>query len=114
MSRRALKFALAVTLSLWWQAALRAQTVPAGVGGMMTPAPVSGQSYRVETGMSERENYISGGIGAGAGYVDNLYPGSVASSGQLSEKLISLQPRIAFDTTAARLHASAAYNPNFI
>jgi hypothetical protein len=82
---------------------------------MLKPPPVSGQSYRIETGMEERSNYISGGIGAGAGYVDNLYPGSTGSStGQASEKLISLQPRIAFDTKSARLHASATYNPNFI
>lgn len=82
---------------------------------MMTPPPVSGQSYRIETGLQERENYIRGGIGVGGGYVDNLYPGSTASAtGQVSEKLISLQPTIEFDTRSARLHTSAAYNPTFI
>lgn len=79
----------------------------------MTPPPVSGQSYRVETGISERENYISGGIGVGAGYIDNLFPAS-SGSGQFSEKLISLQPSIAFNTTSARLHTSVGYSPNFI
>ena len=49
----------------------------------------------------------------GGGYIDNLYPAS-SGAGQFSEKLISLQPSIAFDTTSARLHTSVAYNPNFI
>jgi hypothetical protein len=63
--------------------------------------------------MEERQNYISGGIGAGFGYIDNLYPAS-SGAAQFSEKLISLQPSIAFDTTSARLHTSVTYNPNFI
>ena len=62
----------------------------------MTPPPVSGQSYRIETGLEERQNYIRGGIGGGFGYIDNLYPAS-SGAGQFSEKLISLQPSIAFD-----------------
>ena len=82
---------------------------------MQKPPPVSGQSYRIETGMEERENYIRGGIGGGAGYIDNLYPGSAASgTGPQSEATISLQPNIAFDMKSARLHTSAAYSPNFI
>ena len=115
MLTRILRFALLAALSLECRVALRAQVSTAGAGAMQKPPPVSGQSYRIETGMEERSNYISGGIGAGAGYIDNLYPGSTGSStGPASEKLISLQPRIAFNTKSARLHASAAYNPTFI
>jgi hypothetical protein len=105
--------ALVVVLPLGFQSSASAQASPSQQNSMLTPPPVSGQSYRVETGMEERENTIGGGIGVGGGYIDNLYPGS-GSSGQLSEKAISVQPRIAIDTKSARLHASAAYNPNFI
>jgi hypothetical protein len=79
---------------------------------MLKPPPVSGQSYRVETGMEERANYVSGSIVAGAGYIDNLFPGS--SQGQLGEKIISLQPTIAFDAKSTRQHTSAFYSPTFI
>jgi hypothetical protein len=112
MLTRILRFALLVAFSLECQVTLRAQVASAGAGRMLTPPPVSGQSYRVETGMEERSNYVSGGIGGGAGYIDNLYPASGTS--QLSEAIISLQPEIAFDTKSARLHASASYNPMFI
>jgi hypothetical protein len=77
---------------------------------MLTPPPVSGQSYRVET--EERSNYISGGVAMGAGYIDNLYPGS--SRGQLGEATISLQPTIRFDAKSARQRTSAIYSPSFI
>jgi hypothetical protein len=79
---------------------------------MMKPPPVSGQSYRIETGMEERSNYITGGIGGGAGYIDNLYPGS--GTNQLSEAIFLIQPGIAFDAKSARQHTSVAYNPTFI
>jgi len=79
---------------------------------MLKPPPVSGESYRIETGMEERSNYIMGGVVAGAGYIDNLYPGS--SSGKLGETVINLQPTITFETKSARQRTSAFYSPNFI
>lgn len=100
-------------LSLGLQAGVYGQVVPAQSSSMQTPPPVSGQSYRVETGMGERSNYISGTIVAGAGYIDNLFPGS-NSQGQLGETAIALQPSIAFDAKSVRQHISAFYSPSFI
>jgi hypothetical protein len=74
---------------------------------------VSDTPYRTEVGLQERSNFISGSIEAGVGYIDNLYPGGSAG-GQLSEKIISLQPGIAFDTKSAREHTSVRYSPGFI
>jgi hypothetical protein len=80
---------------------------------MLRPAPVSDSPYRTEVGLAERSNFISGSIETGVGYIDNLYPGGSAG-GQLSEKIISLQPGIAFDTKSAREHTSVRYSPGFI
>jgi hypothetical protein len=112
MLMRVLFIALLVVFSFEFEVGIHAQVSPAQQSSMLKPPPVSGQSYRVETGMEERENYISGGIGAGAGYIDNLNPGS--GTGQLSEGIISLQPTIAFDATSARQHMSATYSPSFL
>lgn len=113
MLKRVLIVALVGVLGAGFQFRAGAQVGPSQRNSMQTPPPVSGQSYRIETGLEERQNYIKGGIGVGGGYIDNLYPAS-SGAGQFSEKLISLQPSIAFDTTSARLHTSVAYNPNFI
>lgn len=113
MLTRVFPSALFVLLSLGFQAGARAQVSSAQGTPMVTPPPVSGQSYRVETGMSERSNYISGTIVGGAGYIDNLFPGS-NSQGQLGETAITLQPSIAFDAKSVRQHISAFYSPSFI
>jgi hypothetical protein len=78
---------------------------------MLSPAPVSDRPYNTEVGLVERSNFISGSIVAGVGYIDNLGPGS---TGQLSEKIISLQPGITFDTKSAREHTTVSYNPGFL
>jgi hypothetical protein len=112
MLTRVLPIALLVMLSFEFQPGAYGQASPGQETPMLTPPPVSGQSYRVETGMQERSNYISGSIVAGAGYIDNLYPGS--NQGTLGETAINLQPTIAFDAKSARQHTSAFYSPSFI
>jgi hypothetical protein len=112
MLTRILPIALLLVLSLEFQAGANAQTSPGQESPILRPPPVSVQSYRVETGMEERSNYIRGSIAAGAGYIDNLYPGS--GQGQLGETIINLQPTIAFDTESARQHTSAFYSPSFV
>jgi hypothetical protein len=112
MLTRVLRIALVVALSLEFQVAVKAQASPSSESPMLRPAPVSDRPYRTEVGLEERSNFISGSINAGAGYIDNLYPGT--GNGQLSEKIISLQPGIEFDTKSAREHTSVSYNPGFI
>ena len=111
MLTRVLRIALVVALSLELQVAVRAQASSSGESPMLRPPPVSDESYHTEVGLEERSNFISGSIEAGFGYIDNLEPGS---TGQVSEKIISLQPGIALDTKSAREHLSASYNPSFL
>ncbi len=113
MLTRVLTVALVVPLSLVFQSSADAQASASPQSSMLKPPPVSGQSYRVEGGMEERSNYLSGGISGGAGYIDNLYSGS-GSPGQEGDTTIVIRPSIAFNTTSARLDMSASYNPNFI
>lgn len=114
MLTRVLSIGVLVVLILECQAVANAQASPAQESPMLNPPPVSVQSYRVETGMEERANYLRGGIAAGGGYIDNFYAGTSTSQGRLGEGIISLLPTIAFDTTSARQHTSASYNPSFI
>ena len=111
MSIRILRIVLLTTPWLVFQANAQAQAAPGQGGTMQKPPPVSGQSYRTEGSLEERSNYISGGISAGGGYIDNIEPGS--GTGQTGEGTFAIQPSISFDTTSARLHTSASYNPNF-
>ena len=112
MLTRVLRIALVVALSLEFRVAVKAQASPAGESPMLRPAPVSDRPYSTEVGLVERSNFLSGSIEAGVGYIDNLYPGG--SAGQLSEKIISLQPGIQFDTKSAREHTTVSYTPGFI
>ena len=115
MFTRVLPIALLFVVSLASQAGANAQVTAAQGSPMLRPPPVSVESYRVETGMEQRSNYIRGSIVAGVGYIDNLYPGSGQGQlGQLGETVISLQPTIAFDTESARAHTSAVYSPTFL
>jgi hypothetical protein len=100
------------TFGLVLQASAQAQGSPGQGGTMLKPPPVSGQSYRVEAGVPDRSNYISGGILAGGGYIDNLFPGT--TGGQVGETTFILHPDIAFDTESAHQHITASYSPNFM
>jgi hypothetical protein len=111
MLTRVLRIALVVALSLEFQVAVKAQGNSSGESPMLRPPPVSDESYHTEVGLEERSNFISGSIEAGFGYIDNLAPGS---TGQVSEKIITLRPGIALDTKSAREHMSVSYNPSFI
>jgi hypothetical protein len=111
MLTRVLRIALGVALSLGVQVAVKAQGNSSGESPMLRPPPVSDESYHTEVGLEERSNFLSGSIEAGFGYIDNLAPGS---TGQISEKIISLQPGVALDTKSAREHLSVSYNPSFI
>jgi hypothetical protein len=113
MLRRIFLIALFAALLSLFQTGAQAQAPSSGqAGGMLKPPPVSGESYRVETNLEDRSNYISGGILGGVGYIDNLYPGS--SMGNLAETAINLQPAIEFETKSARERMSARYSPTFI
>ena len=43
---------------------------------MMTPPPVSSQSYPTEVGAEVRSNYLRAGLSFATAYIDNRYAGS--------------------------------------
>jgi hypothetical protein len=78
---------------------------------MLTPPPVSGQSYPLATVSEERSNYLLGGITFNAAYSDNVL--SSTSSGPVSDVSYSVWPTIALDQTTTRFHTTLTYAPGF-
>jgi hypothetical protein len=78
---------------------------------MLTPPPVSGQSYPLATVAEERSNYLLGGVTFNAAYSDNVL-GST-SSAPVSDVSYSVWPTIALDETTTRLHTTLTYAPGF-
>ena len=79
-------------------------------GDMMTPPPVSGQSYPTEVGGEEQSNYLRGGVIFNASYIDNLYAGSSAA---LAETTYTILPTVSYDQVLPRQHISLTYRPGF-
>lgn len=78
---------------------------------MLTPPPVSGQSYPLATVSEERSNYLLGGVTFSAAYSDNVL-GST-SVAPVSDVSYSVWPTIALDETTTRLHTTLTYAPGF-
>lgn len=106
--------ALLMTSPVWCQESEPDQgSSAASSESMVKPAPVSDRSYSTEVGMAGRkENFLSAGVSGSFGYIDNLYPGSGTNT--ISEKLYSILPTIAVDSSTDRQHISASYSPGFI
>ncbi len=78
---------------------------------MLTPPPVSGQSYPTSFGASERSNILRGGLAFTPAYTDNAV-GSVTGH-PVSDVSYSVAPFIALDETTSRLHWVLNYAPGF-
>ncbi len=78
---------------------------------MLTPPPVSGQSYPLATISEERSNYLLGGITFNAAYSDNVLAST--SGAPVSDVSYSVWPTIALDQTTSRLHTTLTYAPGF-
>ena len=78
---------------------------------MLTPPPVSGQSYPTSFGASERSNILRGGLAFISAYTDNAV-GSVTGH-PVSDVSYSVAPFIALDETTSRLHWVLNYAPGF-
>jgi hypothetical protein len=87
------------------------QVVPAKDGSMLTPPPVSVDTYPKEVGSEVRSNYLRMGLIFRGGYIDNLYAGSADSA--LGETILSIRPTIAFDATSYRQQETLLYSPGF-
>lgn len=78
---------------------------------MMTPAPVSGQSYPTAPTSAERSNYLRGGVAFASAYTDNAL-GSV-NGHPVSDVSYSIWPTVALDETTSRLHIVSSYSPGY-
>lgn len=77
---------------------------------MMTPPPVSDQSYPTEVGSEARSNYLRAGLRFSTSYIDNYETGS---SNPIAETTYSILPMIAYDQTTPRQHRIFTYSPGF-
>jgi hypothetical protein len=78
---------------------------------MVTPPPVSGQSYPTASVSQERSNYLRGGLVFTAAYSDNAV-GPVNGRPE-SDVSYSVMPTLAIDETTTRTHFVMTYAPGF-
>src|ERR1700722_9304065 len=78
---------------------------------MMTPPPVSGQSYPQAPTSQERSNYLRGGVTFSSAYSDNVLGTTGPNSGPVSDVSYSVFPTLALNETTTRLRWSLAYSP---
>jgi len=78
---------------------------------MVTPPPVSGQTYPIALGSEERSNYLRAGISFMTAYTDNALAG--LSSKPVSDVSYSIAPMIALDESTSRMHAELSYAPGY-
>ena len=70
---------------------------------MITPPPVSGQTYPIALGSEERSNYLRAGVFFTGAYTDNVL-GNGANGSPVSDESYSVAP----DDRAGRNHPAAA------
>lgn len=90
---------------------------PAAVGplysgdAMLTPPPVSGQSFPTALTSEERSNYLRGGVAFTSAYTDNAVGSSNGTP--VSDVSYSVAPFVTLDETTSRMHALVSYAPGF-
>jgi hypothetical protein len=78
---------------------------------MMTPPPVSGESYPNAVGSEIRSNYLDANLTLDTAYDDNV-PGLVSSK-PVSDVVYSINSTIELDQTTPRQHRTFRYSPGF-
>jgi hypothetical protein len=78
---------------------------------MLTPPPVSGQSYPISLSSEERANYLRGGLAFTTAYTDNAV--GPVDGHPVSDISYSISPNIALDETTPRSHLVLTYAPGF-
>jgi hypothetical protein len=108
---------------LWSQEEQRPVPAPAATGPisevstnedadrMLTPPPVSGQSYPTSVISGERSNYLRGGLAFTSAYTDNAVGSE--NGHPVSDVSYSLAPFLTLDETTPRLHLGLTYAPGF-
>jgi hypothetical protein len=78
---------------------------------MVTPPPVSGQSYPTASVSQERSNYLRGGLTFTSAYSDNAV--GLVNGHPESDVSYSVAPTLAIDETTTRLHWVMTYAPGY-
>jgi hypothetical protein len=78
---------------------------------MVTPPPVSGQSYPTASVSQERSNYLRGGLLFTTAYSDNAV--GLVNGHPESDVSYSVAPTLAIDETTSRTHLVVSYAPGF-
>jgi hypothetical protein len=87
-------------------------TAPVNSGDrMVTPPPVSGQSYPTASVSQERSNYLRGGLLFTTAYSDNAV--GLVNGHRESDVSYSVAPTLAIDETTSRTHFVMSYAPGF-
>lgn len=129
MPRLVLGLSILLTVPLWSQteSTPAAQPVPPLVGvdngapsaavnetdndRMLTPPPVSGQTYPTVPTSEERSNYLRYGVSFTSAYTDNALGGVTGQP--ISDISYSIAPSLALDETTSRMHWVTTYAPGF-
>src|SRR6202041_504577 len=113
LTRLCLTLALLLAAPLWAQNDSDANgTEPASPlmdTNMLSPPPVSGQSYPTALGSEERANFLRYGVSFSSAYSDNTLGGSTP----VSDVSYSIWPTIALDQKTSTLHTVLSYAPGF-
>lgn len=78
---------------------------------MLTPPPVSGQTYPMALSSEERSNYLRGGLNFTSAYTDNALGGLNATP--VSDVSYSVYPSISLNESTSRMHSEFTYAPGF-
>ncbi len=112
LTRLCLTLALLIATPLVWAQTDSNGNEPASPlidSTMLTPPPVSGQSYPAALGSEERSNFLRYGLSFNSAYSDNALGGSTP----MSDVSYSIWPTIALDQKTTTLHTVLSYAPGF-
>ncbi|MGA9352987.1 MAG: hypothetical protein WBV46_04805 [Terriglobales bacterium] len=111
LTRACLTLALLIGAPSWAQTDTTGTTPASPVSDptMLTPPPVTGQSYPTALGAETRSNYLRYGVSFTSAYTDNALGGSTP----VSDVSYSITPTIALDETTPTIHSVLTYSPGF-
>jgi hypothetical protein len=111
LTRLCLTLAVLIATPLWAQTDSNGNEPAAPLidTTMLTPPPVSGQSYPTALGSEERSNFLRYGLSFNSSYTDN----SLGGSTPVSDVSYSIWPTIALDQKTSTLHTVLSYAPGF-
>lgn len=86
-------------------------TTPTEKTRMLTPPPVSGQTYPTIVGSEARSNYLGAGVVLTTAYNDNVLAGG--SNPPVHDVIYSIWPTIQLEQTTLRQHRTFTFRPGF-